>query len=152
MRLFFWRLIHLGPRIAYAVGLGPVLGRFVLLLTTIGRKSGQPRVTPLAYDRLGGTIFVASARGEHADWLRNVKANPNVRVRVGREKFDGLATVISDPEQIADYLERQLRRNPRAFGAILQTEGLPSRPTRADLLGLAPKRPMVAIRALNDAA
>jgi len=41
---FFWRFIHIGPRIAYALGLGPLIGRFVLLLTTYGRKSGRPRV------------------------------------------------------------------------------------------------------------
>ena len=52
-----WRLFHLGPRIAYAVGLGPLVGRFVLLLTTTGRKSGLRRVTPLVYERRGQTIF-----------------------------------------------------------------------------------------------
>ena len=56
---FFWRLIHFGPRIAYALGLGPLLGRFVLLLTTYGRKSGRPRVTPLVFEQQGETILVA---------------------------------------------------------------------------------------------
>src|SRR3972149_7085481 len=143
---FFWRLIHVGPRIAYALGLGRFLGHFVLLLTTIGRKSGRPRVTPLAYDELGGTYFVASARGACADWLRNIRANPNVHVRVGGHRFRGSAENVTHPMRIADYLQRQLERNPRLFGAILRSEGLPSRPTRQDLERLAPKRPMVAIR------
>lgn len=71
---------------------------------------------------------------------------------MGAEEFEGLATVVTDVERIADYLERQLRRNPRGFGAILRSEGLPSRPSREDLLGVARKRPMVAIRAKDDAA
>jgi len=124
---FFWRLIHFGPRIAYALGLGPLIGRFVLLLTTSGRKSGRPRVTPLVYEQRGGTIIVASARGHSADWLRNILANPKVRVRVGRRQFDGIAEATTDREKIADYLQRQMERNPAAFGAILRSEGLSSR-------------------------
>jgi deazaflavin-dependent oxidoreductase (nitroreductase family) len=81
---FFWRLIKLGPRFAYAIGLGPLIGKFVLLLTTVGRKSGLPRVTPLVYEEQGDTIIVASARGQSADWLNNILADPKVSVRVGR--------------------------------------------------------------------
>ena len=47
---FLLRLLHLPPRLAYAIGLGPLLGRFVLLMTTTGRKSGRRRVTPLQYE------------------------------------------------------------------------------------------------------
>ncbi len=73
---FFWRLIHFGPRIAYALGLGPIIGRFLLLLTTYGRKSGRPRVTPLVFEQQGETIHVASARGAAADWLREHPGEP----------------------------------------------------------------------------
>lgn len=149
---FFWRLIHLGPRIAYALGLGPVVGRFVLLLTTVGRKTGQRRVTPLTFQQVGGTILVASARGPSADWYRNILANPLVRVRVGNREFQGTAHTTANPEEIADYLEHQLARNPIAFGAILRAEGLSFSPTRADLIRLAPSRPMVTIRPIDDAA
>jgi deazaflavin-dependent oxidoreductase (nitroreductase family) len=149
---FFWRFIHIGPRIAYALGLGPLFGRFVLLLTTYGRRSGRPRVTPLVYEQRGNAVIVASARGRSADWLRNIDANPEVRVHLGRRQFDGKAEVSTDPEQIADYLQRQIARNPRAFGAILRSEGLSSPPTRAELVRFAPNRPMVTIRLSDDAA
>ena len=147
---FFWRLIHLGPRVAYAIGLGPLVGRFVLLLTTVGRKSGRPRVTPLVYEQRDQTIFVASARGLSADWLRNIQANPKVRVRVGRRQFDAYAEATTDGEKIADYIERLIERNPRMFGAILRLEGLSSRPSRAELVRFAPRRPMVTIRPIHD--
>ena len=146
-----WRLFHFGPRIAYAIGLGPIVGKFVLLLTTTGRKSGQPRVTPLVYEQRGEAIYVASARGASADWLCNIQANPRVRVRLGQRQFKGLAEVINDPEKIADYLQHQYDRNPTAFGAILRAEGLPNPPSRADLLAFAPKRPMVTIHPIDDA-
>lgn len=149
---FFWRLITLGPRVAYALGLGQLIGGSILLLTTHGRRTGRQRVTPLVYEQRGGTYSVASARGSSADWLRNIMANPKVAVRVGRRQFDGIAEVTTDPAKIADYLERQLGQNPAAFGAILRSEGLPSRPSHDDLVRFAPRRPMVTIRPSNDAA
>jgi deazaflavin-dependent oxidoreductase (nitroreductase family) len=149
---FFWRLIHLGPRVAYAIGLGPLVGRFVLLLTTYGRKSGFARVTPLTYQKRGEEIVVASARGSSADWLRNIRANPRVKVQVGHRQFEGLAHPSTDPDEIADYLQHQFDRNPRAFGAILRAEGLRTPPGRADLIRFAPNRPMVVIRPIHDAA
>ena len=148
----FWRLFHFGPRIAYAVGLGSLIGKSILLLTTRGRKSGLPRITPLVYEELDNVIVVASARGHAADWLRNVMANPKVSVRVGRRQFNAVAEVTCDSERIADYLQRQIERNPAMFGAILRAEGLSSEPGRADLVRFAPKRPMVTIRATKDAA
>jgi deazaflavin-dependent oxidoreductase (nitroreductase family) len=149
---FLWRLIHFGPRVAYAIGLGPIVGRFVLLLTTTGRKSGLPRVTPLVYERHEDVVSIASARGSSADWLRNIQVNPRVRVRLGRKQFEGLAEITTNPQSIADYLQRQFDRNPRAFGAILGAEGLSIPPSRADLLVFAPKRPMVTIHPINAAA
>ena len=147
----FWRIIKFGPRIAYALGLGSLFGRMVLLLTTVGRKTGRPRVTPLVYDQQGDTILVASARGARADWFRNIQANPSVHIRIGRRQLAGMATVVTDPDQIADYLERQFQRSPRMFGAILRSEGLPSHPSRGDLLALAARRPMIALRPADHA-
>jgi deazaflavin-dependent oxidoreductase (nitroreductase family) len=147
---FLWRLIQIGPRVAYAIGLGPLVGRFVLLLSTVGRRSGRHRVTPLVYVERGDTILVASARGPSADWLRNIRANPNVRVQVGRRQFDALAEPTTDGEKIADYLQSLMDRNPRMFGVILRMEGLSSRPSRAELVRFGPRRPMVTLRPLND--
>ena len=149
---FFWRLIHFGPRIAYAVGLGPLIGRFVLLLTSIGRRTGRPRVTPLTFEDRGDSILVASARGSSADWYRNIISNPKVTVHLGRRQFNGSARAVTNADAIAQHLERQLDRHPFAFGAILRSEGLPFRPTHAELVRFAPSRPMVEIRPIDDAA
>ena len=48
----------------------------VLLLATTGRRPGQPRVTPLQYEEVDGVIYVASARGQRADWFQNALARP----------------------------------------------------------------------------
>ncbi|MFQ5857009.1 MAG: nitroreductase/quinone reductase family protein [Anaerolineae bacterium] len=145
-----WRLIRFPPRLLYALGLGPICGRLVLLLTAIGRKSGLPRVTPLQYEVVNGTIYVASARGQRADWFRNIVANPEVEVRVKSRKFRGLAEPITDPERVADFLELRLRRHPRMIGAMFRAAGLPAKPTRAQIEQYASQRALVAIRPTDD--
>ncbi|MBV8694448.1 MAG: nitroreductase family deazaflavin-dependent oxidoreductase [Ktedonobacteraceae bacterium] len=72
-------------------------GGSLLLLTTIGKKSGKPRTVPLGYkpdgDRL---IVVASFMGapKHPDWYLNLVAHPQVTVEVGQETFNALATTV----------------------------------------------------------
>jgi deazaflavin-dependent oxidoreductase (nitroreductase family) len=153
LKRFLYRLSHYPPQAAYALGLGPIFGRMVLLLSTTGRRSGKRRTTPLQYVELDGKIYVTAAYGLKADWVRNILANPCVEVRVKEKRFQGFATVITDPERIGDMLELRLRLHPRMIGAILRSEGLPPKPGRADLVGYADKLAMVEITpevALNN--
>lgn len=142
---FFFRLIHLPPRLLYALGLGPLIGRLILLLTTTGRSSGKRRVTPLQYEEIDGAIYLGSARGAKADWYRNIAANPEVEVRVGARRFRATAETVSDPQRIADFLEVRLRRRPKMIGAMLRSEGLSEQPSRAQLEQYAAKLTMVVI-------
>ena len=130
----------------YRVGLGNVIGRLVLLLTTTGRKSGLPRATPLQYEEIDGAIYVASARGTKADWFRNILANPCVHVRIGNRQFEARAEPITDACRIADLLELRLSRHRRMVGAILRSEGLPAEPSRLDLEAYAHRLAMVILR------
>ncbi len=133
-------------RALYAIGLGPLVGRLVLLLTTTGRKTGLPRVTPLQYEEIDGAIYLGSSRGQKADWFRNILANPHVEVRVKSRRFRGVAETVTDPLRIADFLELRLKRHPKMIGKILQHEGLPAQPERAQLEAYAAKLAMVVIR------
>lgn len=53
------------------------------LLETIGRKSGEPRHTPVGSGLSGDTFWLVAEHGRQADYVRNIMANPRVRVRVG---------------------------------------------------------------------
>jgi deazaflavin-dependent oxidoreductase (nitroreductase family) len=139
------RLIKKPPQLAYALGLGPIIGRTVLLLTTTGRKSGQPRVTPLQYEIINNDVVIASARGTAADWYRNIVANPQVQVRIKNRRFTGSGEPVTDPGRIADFLAVRLERHPRMVGRIMRAAGLPEHPTRADLEAYATDRAMVII-------
>jgi deazaflavin-dependent oxidoreductase (nitroreductase family) len=143
---FFFRLMKLPPQLVYALGFGPIYGRLVLLLITIGRKSGLPRVTPLQYEEVDGIYYVAAARGQQADWFRNIVANPHVEVRVRDKHFHGLAEPITDSARIADFLELRLERHPRMIGALFRAQGLSTRPDRAQLEQYAANRALVVIR------
>lgn len=144
-----WRLMKIGQYIhrgMYAIGLGPLIGRIFLLLTTTGRKSGKRRVTPLQYEEIDGVLYIAAARGQSADWFRNLKANPCVEVRVKNRDFVGYAEPIIDPARIADYLEIRLQRHPRMIGAMMKLHHLPPKPSRDQLETLAKTLAVAAIR------
>ena len=133
-------------RVLYAIGLGPLVGKIVLLLTTTGRKSGLERVTPLQYEEIDGKIHLGAARGLKADWVRNIEKDARVKVRVKSRKYNGTAEVVSDPERIADFLEVRLQRHPRMMGLLMQkAHGLPKVPSREQLISLAGSEVMVVI-------
>ncbi len=147
-----WRgMRQLNRRLAAQVfgrGRGP--SGVVLLLTTIGRKSGQPRVTPLQYEEDNGVIYVAAARGPQADWFRNAQADPHVKVQIKDRQFDGLAEAMVDPARIADFLELRLKRHRLLMRLMLLTEGLPPWADRAALERLAAKKAVLVIRPLEE--
>lgn len=148
---FIWRLLKLlPPRIAYSLGLGSLVGSFVLLLETTGRKSGLPRITPLQYDEIDGIFYIGSARGTKADWFRNLTVNPKVTLTIGSRKLQGDAKPITDPVPIADFLELRLKHHPKMVGAMLKLEGMSSTPTREQLLQYAAHRAIVAIRPIKE--
>jgi deazaflavin-dependent oxidoreductase (nitroreductase family) len=132
------RLISLLER-----GRGPK--RLVLLLTTTGRKSGLPRVTPLQYEVHQGIIYIGSARGQQADWFKNLEANPQVSFQIGGQSFAAVAEPITDPKRIADFLELRLRRHPVMIRLIMRAEGLPFRHSREDLEEFARDKAVVAL-------
>jgi deazaflavin-dependent oxidoreductase (nitroreductase family) len=133
-------------RVLYALGLGPIVGRIILLLTTIGRKTGLKRVTPLQYEEIDGRYYLGAARGLQADWVRNIQCNPQVDVRVKSLHFHGQAEVVTEPARIADFIEVRLQRHPFMIGTIMQkAHGLPRTPSRAQLEKLAEKETLVII-------
>ncbi len=70
-----------------------------LLLTTTGRRSGQPRVFPLFYQRDGRRVYlVTSIRG---DWYRNLLANPVASVQLGRRTYQGRGQLLAEEERRA---------------------------------------------------
>ena len=137
--------IQMLHRFLYAIGLGPVLGHIVLLLTTTGRKTGRKRVTPIQYEEIDGLYYIASARGRKADWFRNIQASSSVEVQVKAYRFSGQAEAVTDPLRIADFLEHRLHTHPRMIGMMMKMHNQPFSPTRDQLEDLAKSLAMVII-------
>jgi deazaflavin-dependent oxidoreductase (nitroreductase family) len=81
---------------------GPFPGRPLLLLTTSGAKTGLARTTPLMYATIDGKlILIGSNMGAAAqpDWCRNLIANPQVTIEVGKETYAATARVTSGAER-----------------------------------------------------
>jgi deazaflavin-dependent oxidoreductase (nitroreductase family) len=144
-----WRLMKF-PRILYKLGLYRFMGHVVLLLTTIGRKTGLKRVTPLQYEKIDNAYYVASVRGTKADWYQNILSNPNVEVQVKSHRFQSAAEPIIDPSRIADFLQVRLERHPIMVGNMLRSEGLPQNPSREQLERFAEKSAMVVIKPVEE--
>jgi deazaflavin-dependent oxidoreductase (nitroreductase family) len=70
----------------------------VLLLETTGRKSGQPRRTPVGGRVDGDTVWVVAEHGLRAAYVRNIEANPRVRVRIKGRWRAGSARALPDDD------------------------------------------------------
>lgn len=83
---------------------GKAMGMNALVLTTVGRKSGEPRSTPVGYfaDGENGWLIVASAAGapKNPAWYYNIAAHPEqVRIEMGGRKIDVLAVQLHGEER-----------------------------------------------------
>jgi len=73
----------------------------IVLLHHLGARSGQARVTPLAYIRDGEDMLIVGSTGgspHHPAWYWNLKAHPRVTVEVGTETVDVIAGEVADEE------------------------------------------------------
>ena len=100
-------------------------GKNVLLLTTTGAKSGEPRLSPLVYTTDGDRYVVAASMGgapKNPAWYHNLVANPKVTLEVGTEKFEATATVIAD----------RAERDRLYAGMVAHAEGFAEYETKTD--------------------
>jgi deazaflavin-dependent oxidoreductase (nitroreductase family) len=100
---------------------GKVGGQFegapLLLLTTIGAKSGKRRVNPMMYLLEGDRLFVFASKAgapTNPDWYHNLVAHPDASVEVGPDSYDVTATLLEGAERDRVFAE-QARRYP-GFG------------------------------------
>src|SRR5215469_4769034 len=96
---------------------GMFAGKHLLLLTSTGAKSGQPRTNPLAYLPDGERLIVFATKGgapTNPDWYYNLLVHPEASVEIGTETFEVTAGVVHGAERDQLYA-RQVAVTP-AFG------------------------------------
>src|SRR5262245_34476767 len=81
---------------------GPFEGMTLLLLTTTGAKSGQPRLSPLAYFTIDGKVVIIGSKGgapTNPAWVHNLRANPRAHIEVGATDYDVSARELPPTER-----------------------------------------------------
>src|SRR5215471_1077557 len=92
------RLNNRMVRYALRKGLAP---KAFALLETTGRRSGLPRHTPVGNGLDGDTFWLVAAHGTQSDYVRNLQAEPRVRVKAGGVWRSGTAVVLPDDDTAA---------------------------------------------------
>ena len=95
---------------------------------TTGRKSGRPRRTPLGGSRVGDQFWLVSESGEKSQYVQNIKANPNVRMRLGGRWHNGTAYLMPD-----DDPRERLRSLPQLNSLAVRAMGTNLLTVRVDL-------------------
>ncbi len=124
----------------YRLGLLPLLGagKGTMILTTLGRKSGQVRRFPIGYFRIGGDVYIVSGWGKKANWYKNLQAHPEaISLQIGFERFPAKAQVLTDPAEIRATLERLVQESPESARRLFGWD------PEKDLLETADFSPMV---------
>jgi deazaflavin-dependent oxidoreductase (nitroreductase family) len=119
------RIVHTAQRLV----VNPVGRRLPLtMLETIGRKTGQPRRTAVGGRVIDNQFWMVSEHGEHAHYVRNIKANPAVRVRIHGRWRSGTAHLLPD-----DDPQQRLRSLPGLNSALVRAMGSDLLTIRVDL-------------------
>ena len=122
------KVVNPGVRFMLERGIAP---KSVALLETTGRKSGQPRRTPVGNGLRGEHFWIVTEHGRRAAYVRNIEANPRVRVKVGRRWHSGTAHVLVDD----DPIERMRMLGRPANDSMVRLMGTEHLTIRVDLDG-----------------
>jgi deazaflavin-dependent oxidoreductase (nitroreductase family) len=118
----------LNPVVRTAARLGLPLP-IVVILETRGRRSGTPRRIPVGRALEGDTLWIVAEHGGKAAYVRNIEADPHVRVRVGRRWRSGTARVLRED----DWRERQRQMPNKLNSALVRAMGTEHVTVRVDL-------------------
>ena len=106
-----------------------LVGGSVALLETTGRKSGEKRVTPVGNGLRGDVFWIVTEHGWASSYVKNIQANPRVRVKVGRRWRSGTAHILPDD----DPYERMRTLGRRANDTAVRLVGTEHLVIRVDL-------------------
>ncbi len=96
----------------FRLGMGPFVGTpfsgYVMVLKTIGKKSGKTRYSPVNYAIENGNVYCIAGFGKVSDWYRNVRAHPDVEVMLPGGTIAGTAEEVVDPMERVHIIRRIL--------------------------------------------
>lgn len=127
------------PILLYRLGLGKLIGKMILILSTYGRKSGKVRRAAVEYFEDKGQICVISGFGDKPDWFQNLKANPHVSINTDQgithaiarepnteEEWQGVITFLrhspisnlNDPEMLGELNKPEMLNQVKSWPVL----------------------------------
>ena len=133
------RTLYRLPIRLFHLHLGWLLMGHFLLLSHIGRKSGQPRQTVLEvllHERAKDVYYVMAGWGERSDWVKNIEKTPQVQISVGHQHFYALARHLP-PEEAESKVIAYARQHPHLIRGLPRLLGYRTDGTEEDLRAFA---------------
>jgi deazaflavin-dependent oxidoreductase (nitroreductase family) len=131
----------------FRLGLGPFFGNpltgYIMVLRTIGRKTGRVRYVPLNYAIRNGSVYCLAGYGRASDWFRNLQANPDIDVILPGGAIAGHAAEVDDATERAIVI-RQILKNA-GFATIFEAFN-PYRASDEALQARTADQPLLRIR------
>jgi deazaflavin-dependent oxidoreductase (nitroreductase family) len=118
------------------------------LITTRGRKSGEPRSTPIALIEIEGRRWVSSPYGD-VNWVRNLRASGEATITVGRKRKAVTAIELSNEDRVEFFRDRMgpyVRRIPLGLGRFMIGTVLGAGEILDDPVGAAERHPVFELR------
>ena len=96
-----------------------VAGEAFCYLTTRGRRTGRPHEIEIWFAVAGGTFYLMSGGGDAADWVRNLRAEPTVTLRVGQTVWTGRGRVVAGDGEAAQARRLVFDKYQPGYGGSL---------------------------------
>jgi deazaflavin-dependent oxidoreductase (nitroreductase family) len=147
LRRFFWVLNRTFMVPMFRLGFGPLFGNpisgYVMVVRTVGRKTGRVRYTPVTYAIASGSVYCLAGFGRISDWYRNIQAAPEISLLLPGGTISGRAEEVGDVvERLA--VTRQIFKNAGFIGFL---EGFnPFRASDEEIMTKTAEMPVLRIR------
>ena len=103
-------------------------------VTTIGRVTAKPHEIEIWFGLDGNTLYILAGAREKSDWVKNVKKTPAVGVRIGDQRLDGQARIVTAKDQDALARRRLLEKYTARYSGDLSDWGKSALPVAIELV------------------
>ena len=114
------------PIVAWRFGLGPIVGRYLMIITQIDHKSGNPCKTSTEYFQINGIKYIANSFGVHSKWYRNLLANPRVTIQTSDGTEQMISIPVTQDDELITIVEWLQSKNPEFLERNLNELGIKS--------------------------
>ena len=118
------KFYSLAPMYAWRFGLGPIIGRYLMILTQINHKTGNPCKTSMEYYEINGMKYIVNVFGIQSQWYRNILANPRVTIQTSDGTEQVVAVPVSQDDELITIIEWLMHRNPKSIIPYLNEMGV----------------------------